>query len=72
MLRGGGKRVVWSRGLLASVALVTATSAGFTAGCMPQESKSALGYAADAKRAYDDAMVEFDDKNWLEAQASIV
>ncbi len=69
MLRGGGKRVVWSRGLLASVALVTATSAGFTAGCMPQESKSALGYAADAKRAYDDAMVEFDDKNWLEAQA---
>ena len=25
MLRGGGKRVVWSRGLLASVALVTAT-----------------------------------------------
>lgn len=80
MLRGGGKRVGrplaaraghrvgrWSRGLLACAALLAGSGAGL--GCVPQESKTALGYAADAKRAYDDAMVEFDDKNWLEAQA---
>jgi outer membrane protein assembly factor BamD len=38
-------------------------------GCDLQEPKGALNYSADAKRAYDAAMVEFDDKNWLEAQA---
>jgi outer membrane protein assembly factor BamD len=39
------------------------------AGCDLQESKTPLNYTADAKRSYDAAMVEFDDKNWLEAQA---
>lgn len=38
-------------------------------GCEVQEAKNPLSYSADAKRSYDAAMVEFDDKNWLDAQA---
>lgn len=38
------------------------------AACETPEPKTALGYTADAKRAYDAAMLEFDAHNWLEAQ----
>lgn len=41
--------------------------AGATA-CDKPEARSALNYTADAKRAYDAAMVEFDGHNWIEAQ----
>lgn len=50
------------------VAVPAAMTAAMT-GCEPQEAKNPLSYTADAKRAYDAAIVEFDDKNWLEAQA---
>jgi outer membrane protein assembly factor BamD len=36
-------------------------------GCAPPEAKGALGYTADAKRAYEAAMEEFTAHNWLEA-----
>lgn len=46
-------------------ALLTALPA-----CEPAApARSALGYSADAKRAYDEAMKEFDAKNWAESQA---
>jgi outer membrane protein assembly factor BamD len=37
-------------------------------GCLGEPPKMALNYTADAKRAYDAAMVEFNDHNWIEAQ----
>jgi len=46
-------------------ALLTALPA-----CEPAApARSALGYSADAKRAYDEAMKEFDAHNWAESQA---
>jgi outer membrane protein assembly factor BamD len=39
------------------------------AGCAKQETVRGLSYTADAKRAYDEAMEEFDAHNWIEAQA---
>ena len=36
-------------------------------GCEGPASKTALGYTADAKRAYEAAMEEFTAHNWLEA-----
>lgn len=38
-------------------------------GCDKPEPKTALSYTADAKKAYDEAMVEFDAHNWIESQA---
>jgi outer membrane protein assembly factor BamD len=38
-------------------------------GCEPPPPKTGLGYTVDAKRSYDDAMRDFDDKNWQVAQA---
>ena len=48
--------------------LALAAAGGSVAACGAPEPRSALGYTADAKRAYDKAMVEFNDHNWLEAQ----
>lgn len=39
------------------------------AGCEKGEPRTALSYTADAKRAYDEAMAEFQSHNWIEAQA---
>lgn len=36
--------------------------------CAPQKVDSPLNYTQDAKRAYDEAMIEFQAHNWLEAQ----
>ena len=36
--------------------------------CGGEEPKTALNYTADAKRAYDQAMEEFNSHNWIEAQ----
>jgi outer membrane protein assembly factor BamD len=38
-------------------------------GCEKGEPRTALSYTADAKRAYDEAMAEFQAHNWIEAQA---
>jgi outer membrane protein assembly factor BamD len=40
-------------------------------GCEATEPKTALGYTADAKRAYEAAMEEFTAHNWLEATAKM-
>lgn len=48
---------------------VTAATATTVAGCEPMEAKSPLDYTENAKRAYDAAVVELDDKNWIEASA---
>jgi outer membrane protein assembly factor BamD len=42
---------------------------GAATGCEKQEARGALNYAADAKKAYDDAMKEFQSHNWMESQA---
>jgi outer membrane protein assembly factor BamD len=44
------------------------TGGGATA-CDKNEPRTALSYAADAKRAYDEAMKEFEAHNWIESQA---
>ena len=37
-------------------------------GCPEPEPKTGLSYTADAKRAYDEAMEEFNAHNWIESQ----
>ncbi len=37
-------------------------------GCGNSEPKTALGYSENAKKAYEDAMVEFNSHNWIDAQ----
>jgi outer membrane protein assembly factor BamD len=52
------------------VLLATAmTLAVGAVGCEKQEARTALSYTADAKRAYDEAMKEFQSHNWIESQA---
>jgi outer membrane protein assembly factor BamD len=41
---------------------------GVLTGCETPPAKVALSYTADAKRAYERAMEEFDAHNWIEAQ----
>ena len=53
---------------LALLVLTTALAAG-AVGCEKQEARTALSYTADAKRAYDEAMKEFQAHNWIESQA---
>jgi outer membrane protein assembly factor BamD len=38
-------------------------------GCEKGEPRTALSYTADAKKAYGEALVEFDAHNWIESQA---
>lgn len=59
MLRSGSFVVL-------AVALGLAAGA---AGCDKPEARTALSYTADAKRAYDEAMREFEAHNWIESQA---
>jgi outer membrane protein assembly factor BamD len=54
--------------LLATLAGLGSGLGVFTTGCGNEAPRTALNYTADAKRAYDNAMVEFNDHNWLEAQ----
>ncbi len=53
---------------IALLVLTTALAAG-AVGCEKQEARTALSYTADAKRAYDEAMKEFQSHNWIESQA---
>jgi outer membrane protein assembly factor BamD len=56
------------RGASALLVAVAIAAAG-AAGCEKQEPRTALSYTADAKRAYDEAMKEFQSHNWIESQA---
>ena len=49
--------------------LAVALACGVVTGCDNTQPKTALGYTADAKRAYDQALLEFDAHNWIESQA---
>ena len=49
--------------------LTVACAPAFAAGCDQREPRTALSYTADAKRAYDEAMLEFTAHNWIEASA---
>ena len=49
------------------LALLAALAAGVAA-CEGPGPKTALGYTEDAKRAYDNALAEFNAHNWLDAQ----
>jgi outer membrane protein assembly factor BamD len=63
------RRAVARTPFVAFVALALSAPLGAaTVGCAGEEAKTALNYTADAKRAYEAALVEFDDHNWLEAQ----
>ncbi len=54
--------------LACSFVLVAALAASTTA-CEKPEARTALSYTADAKRAYDEALKEFESHNWIESQA---
>jgi outer membrane protein assembly factor BamD len=56
---------------LAAVALVcsVASTVMGTAGCEKGDPKTALSYTADAKRAYEEGLKEFQSRNWIESQA---
>jgi outer membrane protein assembly factor BamD len=60
-------RVRFARAIAFAVAV--ASLATLTPACENNAPRSALNYTADAKRAYDQAMVEFDAHNWIEAQS---
>jgi outer membrane protein assembly factor BamD len=53
----------------AALAAVLAAAAIGLLGCEGEQPKTALGYTADAKRAYEAALQEFDAHNWIDAQA---
>ncbi|MCL2779094.1 MAG: tetratricopeptide repeat protein [Polyangiaceae bacterium] len=61
------------RRVLASAYVASALATGIAcmfplAGCGKPQPRAALSYTADAKRAYDEAMTEFNAHNWIEAQ----
>jgi outer membrane protein assembly factor BamD len=51
-----------------SILCVLLGTAPCVVGCDKPEARSALSYTANAQRAYDEAMKEFQSHNWLEAQ----
>ncbi len=55
--------------VLALTAVLMLAALPLLAGCEKGEAKTALSYTADAKRAYEDAMIEFNSHNWIEAQS---
>jgi outer membrane protein assembly factor BamD len=50
------------------LALAALAPLGLSA-CEGQEPRTALSYTADAKRAYEEALAEFQAHNWIEAQS---
>jgi len=61
------KRRARIAGFVALMPLLALSTSAVT-GCDKPEARTALSYTADAKKAYDEAMVEFDAHNWIEAQ----
>lgn len=69
-LLGAARHVLLARvGAAAIVGLAGAAGAASLAGCETPEPRTALSYAADAERAYNQAMEEFTSHNWIEAQS---
>jgi outer membrane protein assembly factor BamD len=62
-IEGAGTALVRALALAITIASLPALGCDTTGGA-----KSALGYTADAKRAYEDALLEFNAHNWLDAQ----
>src|SRR5262245_25309753 len=54
--------------MLRRMALALAVAATTLASCGSPEPRTALSYTADAKRAYDEALAEFNAHNWIESQ----
>jgi outer membrane protein assembly factor BamD len=54
--------------MLRTTALALALALAGLAGCEKPEAKTALSYTADAKRAYEEALAEFNAHNWMESQ----
>ena len=52
-----------------TVALAASISLAALPGCEKGEPKTALSYAADAKKAYEEALKEFQAHNWIETQS---
>ncbi|MDB4942788.1 MAG: Competence protein ComL precursor [Labilithrix sp.] len=67
-LTSTSSRIALALMLGGSVASVALTGAALV-GCDNEQPKTALGYTADAKRAYEAALQEFNAHNWLESQA---
>jgi len=57
------------RPLRAAAIAAAAVLAVGTVACDKPEAHTALSYTADAQRAYNEALKEFDDHNWIEAQS---
>jgi outer membrane protein assembly factor BamD len=53
----------------ALLAVATVVTLPLVAGCEKPESRTALSYTANAQKAYDEAMKEFQSHNWIESQA---
>jgi outer membrane protein assembly factor BamD len=53
---------------IAFVALLGIVVPAATVGCNKGEARTALSYTANAQRAYDEAMKEFNSHNWIESQ----
>jgi outer membrane protein assembly factor BamD len=54
--------------LVGAVIVLAAPAAATLSGCEGEPAKTALGYTEGAKRAYDQAMEQFDAHQWIEAQ----
>ncbi|MFO0679391.1 MAG: outer membrane protein assembly factor BamD [Polyangiaceae bacterium] len=54
---------------MATLSLALAAGPLGASGCLDKPASTGLNYSADAKRAYEAAMEEFDSHNWLDAQA---
>ena len=60
---------VAAAGFLACTALSSLAGVAGLSGCDKPEARTVLSYTADAKKAYDEALVEFNAHNWIESQA---
>ncbi len=65
---GSGLRRVARGFVCAAFVVAPAGLALGMSGCKGGEAKTVLSYTADAKRAYDEAMADFESHNWIESQ----
>ena len=62
-------RFVTCRARMTLVGFLACTALSALVACDKPEARTALSYTADAKKAYDEALVEFNAHNWIESQA---
>ncbi len=62
--------LAWARSAAVGLGLLVlpASGAALLTGCEGEAPRTALNYTSNAKRAFDDAMSEFNSHNWIEAQ----